>query len=56
MLCRDRLQEELGISLEIFAPGPDGGIDIRYVGPKENGEQIIVGQCKRWAENSFPRL
>ena len=55
-LCRDLLQEELGISLELFAPGPDGGIDIRYVRPKENGEQIIVGQCKRWAENSFPGL
>ena len=35
-LCRDLLQEELGLSLELFAPGPDGGIDIRYIGPNEN--------------------
>ncbi len=55
-LCRDLLQEELGLSLELFAPGPDGGIDIRYIGPKENEEHIIVGQCKRWAETSFTSL
>ena len=33
-LCRDLLQEELGLSLELFTPGPDGGIDIRYVGAR----------------------
>lgn len=55
-LCRDLLQEELGLSFELFAPGPDRGIDIRYIGCKENGVHTIVGQCKRWAEDSFPRL
>ena len=55
-LCRDLLQEELGLSLELFAPGLDGGIDIRYIGHKEHKEHTIVGQCKRWAEDSFARL
>ena len=55
-LCRDLLQEELGVSLELFTPGPDGGIDIRYVGCQENEEHTIVGQCKRWAEDAFTSL
>ena len=55
-LCRDLLQEELGVSLELFTPGPDGGIDIRYVGCQENEEHTIVGQCKRWAEGAFTSL
>ena len=55
-LCRDLLQAELGVSLELFAPGPDGGIDIRYIGRKENEDHTIVGQCKRWAEHSYPDL
>ena len=55
-LCRDLLQAELGLSLELFTPGRDGGIDIRYIGDKENEGHTIVGQCKRWAEDSFKRL
>ena len=55
-LCRDLLQEELGVSLELFTPGPDGGIDIHYVGCQENEEYTIVGQCKRWAEGAFTSL
>ena len=55
-LCRDLLQAELGLSLELFTPGPDGGIDIRYIGDKENEGDTIVGQCKRWNEDSFKSL
>ena len=55
-LCRDLLQAELGISLEIFAPGQDRGIDIRYIGEDENEDSGIVGQCKRWAEDSDSSL
>ena len=55
-LCRDLLQAELGASLELFAPGPDEGIDIRYIGCNESGCTTIVAQCKRWAEDSFARL
>ena len=55
-LCRDLLQAELGHSLELFAPGPDGGIDIRYVGEVDGEGHTIVAQCKRWDENSFNNL
>ena len=55
-LCRDLLQAELGHSLELFAPGPDGGIDIRYLGEVEDEVHAIVAQCKRWDENSFDNL
>ena len=55
-LCRDLLQAELGHSLELFAPGPDGGIDIRYLGEVEDEVRTIVAQCKRWDENSFDNL
>ena len=55
-LCRDLLQAELGHSLEHFAPGPDGGIDIRYIGVVDGEGHTIVAQCKRWDENSFNNL
>ena len=55
-LCRDLLQEELGLSFELFTPGPDRGIDIRYLGCQENEGHTIVGQCKRWAEDAFVSL
>jgi len=52
-LSRDLLQAELGVSLELFTPGPDQGIDIRNFGADGNGRSTIVGQCKRWAQNSY---
>ena len=55
-LCRDLLQAELGLALELFAPGPDRGIDIRYIGVVNGEEQAIVAQCKRWAEDSYSTL
>ena len=55
-LCRDLLQAELERPLELFAPGPDGGIDIRYVGVVSGERRTIVAQCKRWKEDSFGSL
>ena len=55
-LCRDLLQVELGLTLELFAPGPDEGIDIRYVGPVDDGSCTLIAQCKRWAEDDFTGL
>ena len=55
-LSRDLLQAELGVSLELFAPGRDQGIDIRHVGDRRNGRYAIVGQCKRWAPNAYAAL
>ena len=55
-LCRDLLQAELGLPLELFARGRDRGIDIRYIGVVDGEQRPIVVQCKRWAEDSFPKL
>ena len=55
-LCRDLLQAELGVSLELFAPGPDRGIDVRYMGSDGGKRPAIVAQCKRWAADSFNQL
>ncbi len=55
-LCRDLLQVELGLSLEMFAPGPDEGIDIRYAGPVDGESCTLVAQCKRWAEDDYTGL
>ncbi len=50
------MQADLGLSLEIFDAGPDQGIDIRYIGVNEASSHTIIGQCKRWAEDSFTDL
>lgn len=55
-LCRDLLQEELSVSLELFTPGSDRGIDIRCITRETNEEFTIIAQCKRWDANSFPNL
>src|SRR5438309_10010893 len=46
LLARDLVQAELGVRLESFAPGPDGGIDFRFRG--KNGD--IVVQCKHYKD------
>ena len=55
-ICRDLLQAELGVALELFGAGPDGGIDIRYMGTTAGERPSVIAQCKRWAEGSFQRL
>ena len=50
------MQQELGLTLEHFAPGPDGGIDLRHIGRWGVDNPSIVIQCKRWAEDSFRPL
>ena len=55
-LCRDLLQADFGHSFELFDAGPDQGIDLRYIGFHENDSYTIIGQCKRWAEDSFTDL
>ncbi|MEZ7138035.1 restriction endonuclease [Komagataeibacter sp. SM21] len=52
LMCRDLLQAELGLVLESFKAGKDGGIDFRYA---QAGKQIIV-QCKRFVEAGFSGL
>lgn len=48
-LCKDIFEAVLGRPLEIFAPGADGGVDLRAVGTK-TGETTIV-QCKHWVKS-----
>src|SRR5580704_12899833 len=45
-VCKDIFESELGIRLEIFAPGADQGVDLRYLAPGAEGSLII--QCKHW--------
>lgn len=55
-LVGDLLSLELGVPLERFGPGPDGGIDLRYV---QGGNKLVV-QCKhapgRPASSLIPNL
>ncbi|RQQ59947.1 restriction endonuclease [Burkholderia stagnalis] len=42
LLVRDLLQAELGITMESFGPGKDGGIDFRF----SMADQDVVVQAK----------
>jgi Restriction endonuclease len=46
LLARDLIQAELGVRLESFAPGPDGGVDFRFRTAKGD----IVVQCKHYKD------
>lgn len=52
-LCWDLLGEVLGVPLEIFPPGADGGTDLRHTGVQ--GDSLIV-QCKHWQRSGQARL
>lgn len=52
-LCADLMQVRIGVPLESFRVGRDGGIDLRYA-PSKNCTTII--QCKRYAPDAFARL
>lgn len=52
-LTCDLLQRALGVRLESFRTGQDGGIDLRYA-PAE--DDSVVVQCKRYDPKAFPRL
>ena len=47
-LCSDVLSIYLKKKFRVFAPGPDGGVDIK----QENGRDEIIGQAKRYKEPS----
>ncbi|WP_153183214.1 ATP-binding protein [Streptomyces sp. E5N91] len=51
-LCKDMLERLLGVRLEIFSSGPDGGIDLRYYAPN----QTIIIQCKHWMKSGRAKL
>lgn len=52
LFVRDLLNAELGATLSSFAPGPDGGVDLRG----RVGDQILVAQCKHTPNASKAQL
>ena len=52
LLCRDLLQETLGVRLESFTTGRDSGIDFRY---HRQGVNLIL-QCKHFADSGYGAL
>ncbi|MGW0336201.1 nSTAND3 domain-containing NTPase [Streptomyces sp. NPDC003011] len=52
-VCKDLLEEELGMRLELFAAGADGGVDLRHL--SSAGESLIV-QCKHWHRSGRAKL
>ena len=50
-LARDLLSRALSIDLEIFSPGRDEGIDLRYMAADADAATIV--QCKHYATSSF---
>lgn len=52
-LVRDLLQQRLGVALESFKPGKDGGIDLRRASA-DDGSLIV--QCKHYAESGYRSL
>lgn len=53
LLSADLLGRELGVHLEVFSAGRDGGIDLRHI--DSNGKTLVV-QCKHWAKSGLTRL
>ena len=54
-VCQDLLEEELGVSFEVFGPGPDGGVDLRRLASTASPNATIV-QCKNYAKTPYATL
>ncbi|MCW3000542.1 MAG: hypothetical protein JWN65_4091 [Solirubrobacterales bacterium] len=54
LLIGDLLSAELGVRYELFARGPDGGIDLRHIGDPKEGLDIV--QCKHYVKSTFGKL
>ncbi|MFJ6115805.1 restriction endonuclease [Streptomyces sp. NPDC092129] len=52
-VCKDLLERELNLRLEIFSQGADEGVDLRHFRPE--GANIVV-QCKHWVKSSRAQL
>ncbi|MEU8633275.1 restriction endonuclease [Amycolatopsis sp. NPDC048633] len=53
VLCRDLFEEMLGLRIEIFARGADGGVDLRHMA--DDGSSVVI-QCKHWARTGRTKL
>ena len=52
-LVKDLLQIELGVRLQSFKSGKDGGIDLRYSTSKDNA---IIVQVKHYLKSGYSQL
>lgn len=52
-VVRDLFQEMHGVTYETSPPGPDGGVDLRYVRP--SGETTVI-QCKHYVKSTVSTL
>nr|WP_238362144.1 restriction endonuclease [Actinopolymorpha pittospori] len=55
-VCKDILEELLDIDLELFSPGPDGGIDLRHLSDHQGGVEPLIVQCKHWLKSGRSAL
>ena len=53
LLTRDLLQAHLGVTLESFAQGRDGGIDLRAIATPDAS---VIVQCKHYANSTYAAL
>jgi adenylate kinase family enzyme len=53
VLCADLLGETLGVRIERFKPGRDGGVDGRFFA--SSNKEVIL-QCKHWANTRLSQL
>jgi len=52
-VCKDIFEAEYGVRLEIFSPGADSGVDLRYL--HEEGSELVI-QCKHWVRSPRSKL
>ncbi|MFC8951572.1 restriction endonuclease [Streptomyces sp. NPDC057101] len=52
-VCKDLFELEFGVRLEIFTPGPDGGVDLRHL---KGEDPALVVQCKHFHRSGRAKL
>lgn len=52
-VCKDLFELEFGVRLEIFTPGPDGGVDLRHL---KGDDPALVVQCKHFHRSGRAKL
>ncbi|MGR6536336.1 nSTAND3 domain-containing NTPase [Streptomyces rochei] len=52
-VCKDLFELEFGVHLEIFTPGPDGGVDLRHL---KGEDPALVVQCKHFHRSGRAKL
>ncbi|MET8768736.1 restriction endonuclease [Streptomyces sp. NPDC004658] len=52
-VCKDIFEAEYGLRLELFSPGADAGVDLRYF---HAGKSELIVQCKHWVRSSRAKL